>query len=226
MQNLLHVPQITKNLISVSKFAKDNNVYFEFHPSICCVKSQESDKVLVEGSLGDDGLYHFHQFQIHREYPFSCQPSAHSISTTSSSNKSCFMTWQARLRHAHSSAFKTVLQLCNAPLANTMIPEFCGACCLGKAHRLHVTSSHAVLSISFELIYTDLWGPAPFLHLCGYSYFVTFVDAYSRYTWLYILKHKSEALTVFKQFSQLVSNQFGTNLKRFNLIGGKYRPFT
>lgn len=31
--NLLLVPSITKNLVSVSQFAKDNNVYFEFHPS-------------------------------------------------------------------------------------------------------------------------------------------------------------------------------------------------
>lgn len=78
---------------------------------------------------------------------------------------------------------------------------------------------------SFELIYTDLWGLAPFLYLCGYSYFVTFVDAYSRYTWLYILKHKSEALTVFKQFSQLVSNQFGTNIKAVQSNWGEVSPF-
>lgn len=33
LNNLLHVPAITMNLISVSKFAKDNNVFFEFHPN-------------------------------------------------------------------------------------------------------------------------------------------------------------------------------------------------
>ncbi|PON68903.1 hypothetical protein PanWU01x14_092200 [Parasponia andersonii] len=38
LNDLLHVPLITKNLISVSKFAKDNKVFFEFHPTICFVK--------------------------------------------------------------------------------------------------------------------------------------------------------------------------------------------
>lgn len=38
LHNLLHVPDITKNLLSVSKFALDNNVYFEFHPHRCFVK--------------------------------------------------------------------------------------------------------------------------------------------------------------------------------------------
>lgn len=32
LNNMLHVPTITKNLISVSQFAKDNGVYFDFTP--------------------------------------------------------------------------------------------------------------------------------------------------------------------------------------------------
>lgn len=31
LTNVLYVPSIRKNLLSVSQFAKDNNVYFEFH---------------------------------------------------------------------------------------------------------------------------------------------------------------------------------------------------
>jgi len=57
LNNLLHVPSITKNLVSVSQFCKDNNVFFEFHSNICYVKSQDSSKILLRGHLGDDGLY-------------------------------------------------------------------------------------------------------------------------------------------------------------------------
>jgi hypothetical protein len=38
LNNVLHVPQIQKNLLSISKFTANNNVYFEFHPSYFCVK--------------------------------------------------------------------------------------------------------------------------------------------------------------------------------------------
>ena len=39
LNNLLHVPGLTKNLLNVSQLCKDNGVYFEFHSNSCCVKS-------------------------------------------------------------------------------------------------------------------------------------------------------------------------------------------
>ena len=47
LKNLLYVPGLAKNLISVSKFAKDNNVFFEFHADQCLVKSQDTMEVLL-----------------------------------------------------------------------------------------------------------------------------------------------------------------------------------
>ena len=52
LNQLLHVPTITKNLISVSKFALDNGVYFEFHPNHCLVKSQGANEILLKASPG------------------------------------------------------------------------------------------------------------------------------------------------------------------------------
>ena len=56
--NMLHVPRLTKNLISVSKFTADNDVFFEFHPNICFVKDQQSETIKLQGSL-KNGLYTF-----------------------------------------------------------------------------------------------------------------------------------------------------------------------
>lgn len=57
--NLLHVPNITKNLVRVRKFTKDNRVFFEFHPDVCFLKSQDSRKVLLRGDVEAEGLYKF-----------------------------------------------------------------------------------------------------------------------------------------------------------------------
>ena len=47
LHKLLHVPSSLKNLLSISQFAKDNFVFFEFHPHLCLVKSQATNKVLL-----------------------------------------------------------------------------------------------------------------------------------------------------------------------------------
>jgi len=39
LEHLLHVPNITKNLVSVSQYAGDDGVFFEFHCNYCAVKS-------------------------------------------------------------------------------------------------------------------------------------------------------------------------------------------
>lgn len=58
LNNLLRVPQIKKNLISVSRFAGDNDVFFEFYPDYCVVKDILTKKVLLQGNASK-GLYKF-----------------------------------------------------------------------------------------------------------------------------------------------------------------------
>ena len=63
------MPHITKNLISVSQFAKDNRVFFEFHPNFCAVKSQVTNEVLLQGNVVPNGLYSFSNIKL--QHPVS-----------------------------------------------------------------------------------------------------------------------------------------------------------
>jgi len=56
LSNLLHVTHITKPLLSVQKFYRDNNVYFEFHASMFYVKDLTT-KAMLFSSQSNDGLY-------------------------------------------------------------------------------------------------------------------------------------------------------------------------
>lgn len=51
MKNLLHVPQIAKNVLSVSQFTQDDGFYIEFHPDYCYVKDMTNNKVLLQGKF-------------------------------------------------------------------------------------------------------------------------------------------------------------------------------
>lgn len=56
MHNVLHVLAITKNLMSVSQFLKDNHVVIEFYCDSCVVKDLTTHNILLRGTL-KDGLY-------------------------------------------------------------------------------------------------------------------------------------------------------------------------
>ena len=55
------------------------------------------------------------------------------------------------------------------------------------------------------------------------KYALTFIDYFSRYCWVYFLKHKSEVFGLFKVFKDLVENQYGRKLKVLKSDnGGEY----
>ena len=57
----------------------------------------------------------------------------------------------------------------------------------------------------------------------GYKYFLTFIDDFTRNTWVYFLKHKYDAFSCFQQFKALMENQSGYRIKILrNDIVGEY----
>ena len=63
LNNILHVPKITKNLISVSKFTIDNNVIAEFFSDGSLIKDKVTKQILLKGTL-KRGLYQLDTGQI------------------------------------------------------------------------------------------------------------------------------------------------------------------
>jgi hypothetical protein len=47
----------------------------------------------------------------------------------------------------------------------------------------------------------------------GFLYFITFIDAFSRYGYIYLMRHKLESFEKFKEFHNGVQNQLGETIK-------------
>ena len=77
-------------------------------------------------------------------------------------------------------------------LLKKLYPQFsslsslnCESCQYDKLHRVHLSPRvHNRVSAPFELVHSDVWGPCLVVSPTGFRYFVTFVDDYSRTTWL------------------------------------------
>ncbi|KAK8624644.1 hypothetical protein V6N13_089533 [Hibiscus sabdariffa] len=63
------------------------------------------------------------------------------------------------------------------------------------------------------LIHSDVCGPMNTHARSGFQYFITFTDDFSRYGYIYLMCHKSEALQKFKEFKNEVQNQHGKSTK-------------
>ena len=78
-------------------------------------------------------------------------------------------------------------------------------------------------STPLQLVHSDLCGPFPVASFSGYMYFLTFIDDFSRRTWVYFLKLKSEVFNMFLAFKAFVEKQSGHQiLKLRSDNGGEY----
>ncbi|KAG8489617.1 hypothetical protein CXB51_017591 [Gossypium anomalum] len=157
LSNVLCVPSIRKNLMSVSQFASDNNVFFEFHPLYCVIKDAQTHEVLMRGRVRD-GLY---QFTVDKSVHPAPVPSVHNAEVlSSSSNNNVFELWHKRLGHPSDVVVKDVLNKSNVAFSKKCLGSVCVACQQGKAHKLPFVSSTTEYLELFELVVSDLWGPA------------------------------------------------------------------
>jgi hypothetical protein len=89
----------------------------------------------------------------------------------------------------------------------------CRGCALGKFTKASFPSSDTKSAGVLDLVHTDVCGPMSWASLSGHEYYLTFIDDYSRKTWIYFLKAKSEVFKRFQEFKALVENQIGKRIK-------------
>ena len=65
----------------------------------------------------------------------------------------------------------------------------------------------------FELVHLGVCGPTNTQVRGGYEYFVTFIDNYSKYAYVYLIQRKFETFGKFKEFFAEVEKQLGKSLK-------------
>ena len=65
----------------------------------------------------------------------------------------------------------------------------------------------------FDLVHADIWGPYSTPTLSGSKYFLTLVDDCSRCTWVYLMKHKSDASLLIQSLFNMILTQFKTSIK-------------
>ncbi|KAL0402574.1 UNVERIFIED_CONTAM: Retrovirus-related Pol polyprotein from transposon RE1 [Sesamum latifolium] len=96
----------------------------------------------------------------------------------------------------------------------------CEICPLAKQSRLPFSLCDKQAAEIFDLVNMDIWGPYNQPSLSHCTYMLTLVDDHSRSTWTYLMKYKSQAVSVLKAFHRMIFTQFGKRIKTIRSDNG------
>jgi transposase InsO family protein len=99
----------------------------------------------------------------------------------------------------------------------------CKGCALGKNIKKPFPSNNNRSKETLDLINSDVCSPMPVRSLGGSLYYVTFIDDYSRKTWLHLLKSKDEVFNKFQEFKAEIENLTNKKINTLRIDnGGEY----
>jgi len=154
-------------------------------------------------------------------YYLAALATKNSVNTSSSLTKqpTCNLTisstdlWHHRLGHASSSRLSYIAKkFLNFSVQSN---NTCLVCPLAKHIRLPFSPSTISSLKPFEIIHCDIWGRYRHPSLTGAHYFLTIVDDFTRFTWIFLMRHKDEAQSLLKKFFSFVQTQFESHIKTF-----------
>lgn len=142
---------------------------------------------------------------------------------SSSGPKTTLTTWHSRLGHPSSPVLQSILSKFSIPVIHSQQKHLsCSECLINKSHKLPFSQNSIVSTRPLEYIYSDLW-TSPILSVDNYKYYLILIDHFTRYSWLYPLKRKSDVHTIFTVFKALVENRFQTRIGTlFSDNGGEF----
>ena len=132
-----------------------------------------------------------------------------------------FSLWHKRLGHANPKILEALKRNDFIDFSSwSKAPRICVSCQLGKSCRKSFNLSNNKADFPLQKVHCDIWGPAPITSTQHFRYYVLFVDDYSRFSWLYPLKQKSDFLECFLKFQKQVEKQLDKKITIFQSDGG------
>nr|GFA06330.1 retrotransposon protein, putative, Ty1-copia subclass [Tanacetum cinerariifolium] len=216
LENCHYAPTITRGVVSVSRLVNKGFSH--------CFKDYGL-------SISMNNIIYFNAITVNDVYEIDMCDSTLPIvnSMYSISNKKAKSSldssylWHYRLAHIDK---KCITKLEKDGILKSMDNEpydKCESCISGKMTKKHFSHKTEKVNDVLGLIHTDVCGPLRHVSKKGASYFITFTDDYSRYGYVYLLKHKHEVSKTFKVFKNEVENQLGKTIKALRSDrGGEY----
>jgi hypothetical protein len=205
-ENVLHVPKIYVNLLSVYQMTNfGTGKKFIFTPNSMGIHAMQTNSMVATDEVN-------HQSRLYTFSEFIEPDSALLLTHVDESSR----IWHERFGHLN---FRYMQQLSKHKLVDGLpdihlSKEVCEGCVLAKHPQEKFDKGKSQrASAPLDLIHSDLMGPFPHPSISKARFVLIFVDDFSRFTWIYFLRKKSEVFQHLKYFKALVETQSGKKIK-------------
>lgn len=202
LEDVLYVPEVSRNLISVSSITDHNGTVIFAGDKVFIKKNNQ---IIITGNKSRYGLY---ETEFHANI-------VHEALLTESVN-----TWHRRLGHV--SDVPRLAKLVNGiKIGGNNLETFCEICAKAKMTRTPFKNNRTIAKFPLEIIHTDICGPIEIPTWDNKKYFITFLDEFTHFCVVYLITFKSEAFEKVKQFVLLAENHFRSKVKKIRCDNGK-----
>ncbi|KAL8090596.1 hypothetical protein AgCh_039879 [Apium graveolens] len=119
--------------------------------------------------------------------------------------------WHLRMGHLPFTQLKILMP--SLSVKDCLDSTVCQICPAARQTRKPFPVSHVKSNKAFQLLHIDVWGPYRTKSLTGCNQFITIVDDFSRFTWVHLIKYKTEVYSVLQSFLNYVENHFHTTVQ-------------
>lgn len=220
IKNVLYAPDVGKNLLSVGKITNNDLTVVFRKDNVKVIR--EADNTLITEGKRVGNLY---------EIEFAVSKSKRSANVSVDDNCINFSEqslklklWHARLGHLNPNSLKW---MCDNNLLNFKFKandtDFCEPCAMAKSkckpHKGKISKTTRIL----ELVHTDVCSASPDVTFDGFRYFLTFLDDFSNFVTVYLIRSKSEVADLMIQYITENTNRHNLPLSRIRCDnGGEY----
>nr|GEW54569.1 retrotransposon protein, putative, Ty1-copia subclass [Tanacetum cinerariifolium] len=199
LNNCHYAPSITRGVISVSCLYEDDLVNRFVNNTI----QVSRNNVVYFSAIPRDGI-----FEIDLSNSLTNESFIYAVSNKRAKlDLDSALLWHCRLGHINKKRIEKLQHDGLLDSSNLRAFEKCVSCMSEKMARKPYTHQVKRAKDLLGRIHTDVCSPFKIMSRQGASYFVTFTDDFSRYGYVYLLKHKHEVFKTFKVFQKEVENQ-------------------
>jgi transposase InsO family protein len=206
VRNVIYVPELSTNLISVSKMIK-SGCNIQFNDNGCKISNKNGQKVADANLINN-------MYKLNIAYEKAQAMPAVTENDT--------YLWHQRMGHLNFSDMDKIPSCTTGvKLSPSNQNITCVSCIQGKQTRQPFPSEGSRATELLEVIHSDVCGPMQTASLGGARYFVTFIDDFSRKVHVYTIKSKADVLNKFIEYKARVENELNKKIKTLRTDNGK-----